>query len=74
MRRNLVGAVSVVQSRWGNPCRAWAMHPRLLCSAGEPIEAPRLYPCAKFEGKRSKEAGGSGKATTATCVEGARRG
>eukprot|EP00959_Pyramimonas_sp_CCMP1952_P394440 8264987-Pyramimonas_sp.AAC.1 len=33
---------------------AWAIHPRLLCSAGEPSEAPRLRPSARHEGKRSK--------------------
>eukprot|EP00959_Pyramimonas_sp_CCMP1952_P143665 3007930-Pyramimonas_sp.AAC.1 len=51
----------------------WAMHPRLLCSAGVPIDAPRLRPCAKLEGQRSKGARGSGKATKATCAEGAKR-
>ncbi|CAK0862329.1 unnamed protein product [Prorocentrum cordatum] len=39
---------------------AWAIHPRLLCSAGEPIETPRLHPCVRLEGTRSKEAGSWG--------------
>eukprot|EP00959_Pyramimonas_sp_CCMP1952_P211634 4428937-Pyramimonas_sp.AAC.1 len=37
--------------------RAWAMRPRLLCSAGEPLEVPRLHPCARLEGRRRKGAG-----------------
>ena len=40
---------------------------------GGPIETPRLHHCARLEGKRSKEAGGRGEATKATCAEGARR-
>ncbi|CAK0882227.1 unnamed protein product [Prorocentrum cordatum] len=50
---------------------AWAINPRLVCLAGEPLEAPRLHPRAELEGKRSKEAGRSGKTTKATCAEGA---
>eukprot|EP00959_Pyramimonas_sp_CCMP1952_P368640 7721896-Pyramimonas_sp.AAC.1 len=51
----------------------WAMHPRLLRSAGELMEAPRLRPCARLERKGSRGAGGSGKATKAKCAEGAKR-
>eukprot|EP00959_Pyramimonas_sp_CCMP1952_P115374 2411553-Pyramimonas_sp.AAC.1 len=46
----------------GAGSRQWS---RLLCSAGEPFEPPRLHPCARLERIRSKGAGGSGKAMKA---------
>eukprot|EP00959_Pyramimonas_sp_CCMP1952_P200137 4185975-Pyramimonas_sp.AAC.1 len=36
---------------------AWAMRPRLLCSAGGPIKAPA---CARARDSRVNEAGGRG--------------